>query len=172
MKDKISILIADDNPDFARTLTSYIEEDEELEVIAIARDGKQAVEMILNTDEKSYTIAEKVGYLDANYFSYVFKVNMNSTMIIKYDYDIDLADFNHTNYILVRDNTQSLYIVVYTVDGEYIEKDLEDESNKMDFSDRYRLAFYNKFNYIFIKWIFIFLFFIIIIMHLCRTCFN
>lgn len=32
-----------------------------------------AAEMILNTDEKSYTIAEKVGYLDANYFSYVFK---------------------------------------------------------------------------------------------------
>ena len=50
MKDKISILIADDNPDFARTLTSYIEEDEELEVIAVARDGKQAVEMILNTE--------------------------------------------------------------------------------------------------------------------------
>lgn len=49
MKDKITILIADDNPDFARTLTGYIEEDEELEVIAIARDGKQAVEMILNT---------------------------------------------------------------------------------------------------------------------------
>lgn len=32
-----------------------------------------AAEMILNTDEKSYIIAEKVGYLDANYFSYVFK---------------------------------------------------------------------------------------------------
>lgn len=32
-----------------------------------------AAEMILNTTEKSYTIAEKVGYLDANYFSYVFK---------------------------------------------------------------------------------------------------
>ncbi len=49
MKDKISILIADDNPDFARTLTGYIEEDDELEVIAIARDGKEAVEMIVNT---------------------------------------------------------------------------------------------------------------------------
>ena len=80
------------------------------------------------------------------YFSYVFKVNMNQTMVIKYDYDIDLADFNHANYILARDNTQSLYIIVYTTNGEYIEKDLEDESNKMDFSDRYRLAFYNKFN--------------------------
>ena len=50
MKDKITILIADDNPDFARTLTGYIEKDEDLEVIAIARDGKQAVEMILNTE--------------------------------------------------------------------------------------------------------------------------
>ena len=50
MKDKITILIADDNPDFARTLTSYIEKDDELEVIAVARDGKQAVEMILNTE--------------------------------------------------------------------------------------------------------------------------
>ena len=49
MKDKISILIADDNPEFAKTLTNYIERDEELEVIAVARDGKQAVEMILNT---------------------------------------------------------------------------------------------------------------------------
>ena len=49
MKDKITILIADDNPDFANTLTSYIEEDNELEIIAIARDGKEAVEMILNT---------------------------------------------------------------------------------------------------------------------------
>ena len=49
MKDKITVLIADDNPDFANNLTSYIEEDDELEIIAIARDGKEAVEMILNT---------------------------------------------------------------------------------------------------------------------------
>ena len=49
MKDKITVLIADDNPDFANTLTSYIEEDDESEIIAIARDGKEAVEMILNT---------------------------------------------------------------------------------------------------------------------------
>lgn len=32
-----------------------------------------ASELILNTDDKSYAIAEKVGYQDANYFSYVFK---------------------------------------------------------------------------------------------------
>ena len=50
MKNKITVLIADDNPEFAKTLTNYIERDEELEVIAVARDGKQAVEMILNTE--------------------------------------------------------------------------------------------------------------------------
>ena len=32
-----------------------------------------AAELILETNEKSYQIAERVGYLDANYFSYVFK---------------------------------------------------------------------------------------------------
>jgi len=50
VNDKITILIADDNPDFANTLTSYIEEDSEFEIIAIARDGKEAIEMILNTE--------------------------------------------------------------------------------------------------------------------------
>ena len=50
MNDKITILIADDNPDFANTLTNYIEDDSEFEIIAIARDGKEAVEMILNTE--------------------------------------------------------------------------------------------------------------------------
>lgn len=33
----------------------------------------RAEELVLNTDEKSYKIAEKAGYQDANYFSYVFK---------------------------------------------------------------------------------------------------
>ena len=32
-----------------------------------------AATLILETNEKSYQIAERVGYLDANYFSYVFK---------------------------------------------------------------------------------------------------
>lgn len=50
MDDKITILIADDNPEFAKTLTGYIEKDDKFEIIAVARDGKQAVEMILNTE--------------------------------------------------------------------------------------------------------------------------
>ncbi len=34
---------------------------------------EQAVELLLTTDDKTYMIAEKVGYADPNYFSYVFK---------------------------------------------------------------------------------------------------
>ncbi|MCI8393036.1 MAG: sporulation transcription factor Spo0A [Clostridia bacterium] len=49
MKDKLSILVADDNIDFARTLTNCIEREEEMEVIGIAQDGLEAIDMINNT---------------------------------------------------------------------------------------------------------------------------
>ncbi len=48
MKEKITILIADDNQDFSRTLSTYLESQEDLEVIGMARDGNEAVEMIKN----------------------------------------------------------------------------------------------------------------------------
>lgn len=49
MKDKLSILVADDNVDFAKTLTNCIEQEEGMEVIGIAQDGLEAIDMINNT---------------------------------------------------------------------------------------------------------------------------
>ncbi len=49
MKEKLSILIADDNQDFTRTLSAYINNQEDMEVIAVAKDGNEAVDMINNT---------------------------------------------------------------------------------------------------------------------------
>lgn len=49
MKDKLSILVADDNVDFARTLTTCIEREDGMEVIGIAQDGLEAIDMINNT---------------------------------------------------------------------------------------------------------------------------
>ncbi len=47
--DKLSILVADDNAEFAKNLTNYIEREQDMQVIGIAKDGIEAVEMIKNT---------------------------------------------------------------------------------------------------------------------------
>ena len=50
MKEKTKVLIADDNQDFSRTLSSYINNQDDMEVISIAKDGNEAVEMIANNN--------------------------------------------------------------------------------------------------------------------------
>lgn len=49
MKEKLNILIADDNQEFSQTLSSYINSQEDMEVIAVAKDGNEAVDMVSNT---------------------------------------------------------------------------------------------------------------------------
>ncbi len=48
MKEKITVLIADDNSEFANNLAGYVEQDEDMEVISMARDGNEAFDMICN----------------------------------------------------------------------------------------------------------------------------
>lgn len=50
MKEKISVLIADDNQEFSHTLSTYINTQEDMEVIGIAKDGNEAINMILNIE--------------------------------------------------------------------------------------------------------------------------
>lgn len=50
MKEKITILIADDNQEFSQTLANYIHEQEDMEVIGIAKDGEEALDMITNIE--------------------------------------------------------------------------------------------------------------------------
>lgn len=79
------------------------------------------------------------------FFNQTYKINAVKTMVIKFGYDINMGDFNNSNYILMRDNTDTLYIVVYVHSGEYLEVDLEEELNKMGVSDNLRLSYYNKY---------------------------
>ena len=48
MKEKTTVLIADDNQEFSQTLANYIQEQEDMEVIGIAKDGEEAIDMITN----------------------------------------------------------------------------------------------------------------------------
>ena len=49
MKEKRTVLIADDNREFANTLIGHLVHEENMEVIAIAKDGEEACDMIINT---------------------------------------------------------------------------------------------------------------------------
>ena len=50
MKEKIKVLIADDNHEFSHTLSSYINSQEDMEIVAMARDGNEAVELVNKTE--------------------------------------------------------------------------------------------------------------------------
>ena len=50
MKDKLTVLVADDNQEFSMTLASYLENQEDMEVIAICKDGNEAADVIANTN--------------------------------------------------------------------------------------------------------------------------
>lgn len=48
MREKIRVLIADDNSEFVMTLNGYLEKEEDMEVIGIAKDGNEAYKMIVD----------------------------------------------------------------------------------------------------------------------------
>ena len=48
MKEKITVVIADDNQDFSKTLATYLGNEEDMEIVGIAKDGVEAVEQIKN----------------------------------------------------------------------------------------------------------------------------
>lgn len=64
MKDKITILIADDNVDFTTTLVDYLGKESDMEVIGIAKDGKEACEMVANTEPDILLLDVIMPYLD------------------------------------------------------------------------------------------------------------
>ena len=50
VNNKITVLIADDNSEFSATLAGYIQSEEDLELVGVARDGVEAYELIKNTE--------------------------------------------------------------------------------------------------------------------------
>lgn len=81
------------------------------------------------------------------WFSSIYHININDLSIIKYDHDINLAEFNNVKYFMIRDINKDLYLLVYTENGEYHQTDLELAAEKKDFSTEFKLKFYNKYNH-------------------------
>ena len=64
LKGKISVLVADDNPDFANMIIDCLEEEDDMEVIGKAKDGKEACDMIINTQPDIVLLDVIMPYLD------------------------------------------------------------------------------------------------------------
>lgn len=80
------------------------------------------------------------------WLSSIFKVNISEITFLEFDHDINLGDFNDATYFLFRDTTNKLYLAVYTSDGEYYEADLLAKAKEYDFSTKFKIDFYNKYN--------------------------
>ena len=50
MKEKITVLISDDNNEFATTLANCLQEDGNFQIVGIAKDGGEALEIIEKTE--------------------------------------------------------------------------------------------------------------------------
>jgi two-component system response regulator (stage 0 sporulation protein A) len=48
LDNKIRIVIADDNRDFCEILSEYLNSQEDIEVVGIAKDGAEAYDLIIN----------------------------------------------------------------------------------------------------------------------------
>jgi len=64
LNEKITILIADDNADFVTTLVEHLGKENDMEVIGIARDGKEAYEKVLSSKPDVLLLDVIMPYLD------------------------------------------------------------------------------------------------------------
>lgn len=80
------------------------------------------------------------------FFSETIKQRIKDTRVTEFNLSVDLSKFNNNNYILIRDKNKKLYLIVYLIDGEFLEEELEKKINKLDITDQLRLSYYNKYS--------------------------
>ena len=64
MREKITVLISDDNREFANTLKEYLEKEEDIEVIGMAKDGEEAISLIASLKPQVVLLDAIMPHLD------------------------------------------------------------------------------------------------------------
>ena len=106
MKERITILIADDNPEFTATLTGYLEKEEEMEVIGIAKDGLEAYNMITNATPDIVLLDVIMPQLDG--LGVLEKLNTSSCLLYTSSGNINVESlFLDDNYLTEVNRTLS-----------------------------------------------------------------
>ena len=96
MKNKIRVLIADDNKEFCNSLKSSLEIADSIEVVGVAYDGKEAYEMVLETRPDVLLTDIIMPYMDG--LALLGKINSN-TMLSKKPKAIVFSSMGYENII-------------------------------------------------------------------------
>lgn len=64
MKDKIKIVLADDNKDFCQVLKEYLSNEEDIEILGIAKDGVEALQLVKETQPDLLVLDVIMPHLD------------------------------------------------------------------------------------------------------------
>ena len=125
MKEKTTILIADDNADFAKTLVNYLEKEEDMEVIGIAKNGKEACDMVVNTQPDVLLLDVIMPYLDGiGVLEYI-----NSTEMTKKPMCIMLSAVGQAKITQTAISLGAEYYVVKPFDIEVLIKRIKEIKN-------------------------------------------
>lgn len=108
MKNKVRVIIADDNKEFCHSLKASIEKESFLEVVGVAYDGKEAYEMILEKRPDILLTDIIMPYMDG--LALLGKLNSN-TMLSKKPKTIVFSSMGYENIINKAMNLGAAYFL-------------------------------------------------------------
>lgn len=121
----------------------WIDIDQEFDIVTVDFDLDEHI------IEKKTAVGTTVNSLDNDaviFFSNTFKLNITDTVIVPYWYDINLADYSQTNYLMIKSaKTKKIYFMTYMVDGEFIETDLTEIAERERIAATLNLHIYDKY---------------------------
>ncbi len=125
MKEKITVLIADDNIEFATTLKKYFDQKENMEVVAIARDGNEAFEKIVECKPDVALLDVIMPHLDG--IGVLEK--LNSINLDKYPFCVMISAVGQDKVTKQAISLGAQYYVVKPFDIEVLIKRIEELKN-------------------------------------------
>ncbi len=106
LKNKIRVLIADDNKDFCREIKNTFATNDRIEVVAVANDGREAYELVLETRPDVLVTDIIMPYMDG--LALISKINDNTILSRKPQY-IVFSSMGYENIITKAMNLGARY---------------------------------------------------------------
>jgi len=125
VKEKITVLIADDNMEFATTLKKYFDQKENMEVVAIAKDGNEAFDKIVEYEPDVALLDVIMPHLDG--IGVLEKIN--ETKLNKYPLCVMISAVGQDKVTKQAISLGAQYYVVKPFDIEVLIKRIEELKN-------------------------------------------